>query len=567
MLDAELNYGEGGTLQSEVSRRNRIVAADLKRFQLVLGVLIALKIAALFLIAWNRRIVMDEFVQFGFAKYISNGLYVTVWPGRAMGGPLFFEPAHLIGWTARSMLLLGRMEMALLACGTLAIVYASARTLRESKARSALIVLILLSFSNFIERIFELRGDPLSVFFAVAALLVAIRGRNGRWQIVAAGVLSGLAFLSTQKAVYFNFALGVALVGDAALDRRFVQGIARGAWLVLGWAVPIAVYCLFLGGSDAVAVAHALFFGPAAVMSPQIVADYGGLEQFVVQTLVRNALLYFFCFTGMVLVLVRLTRLARAERVALIFSVIVTALVFAHNQPWPYVFIMALPFMALWAIRPFDALAGKPLYLRAAWAVLAIAVATSFVKNVTYLKIDNRDQLALVGRAEALLGPGESYFDGVGMLPNRPEPSTLWLDRHAILLTLAEGRRSEAYRAFATSPPKLILWTYRMDNILPLVLPLIRNSYVKVAPNIRMAGVALGLGRPATFDVPVAGTYALYDFAGNRLPGRPLELRRGKVRVTLLHGPAHALLLPQGSYAGRLARGPDDQDLFVGVYS
>jgi hypothetical protein len=228
---------------------------------------------------------------------------------------------------------------------------------------------------------------------------------------------------------------------------------------------------------------------------------------------------------------------------------------------------MALPFMALWALWPFDALAGNSLYLRTAWAVLAVAVAASFVKNVLYLKIDNRDQLALVGRAEALLGPGESYFDGAGMLPNRPEPSTLWLDRHAILLTLREGRQSEAYRAFATSPPKLILWTYRMDNILPVVLPLIRDSYVKVAPNIRMAGVELRLGRPATFDVPVAGTYALYDFAGNRLPGRPLDLDRGKVRVTLLHGPVEALLLPQGSYAGRFARGPDDPDLFVGVYS
>jgi hypothetical protein len=391
--------------------------------------------------------------------------------------------------------------------------------------------------------------------------------------VFAAGVLSGLAFLSTQKAVYFNFALGVALVGEAAFERRFVEGVARGAWLVLGWLVPIVVYCIVLGGGDPLAVGHNLFFGPVGAISPQVAADYGGLRQFVVQTLVRNALLYIFCFAGMVLALLRLPRLPRlprlggAERVALIFSVIVTALVFAHNQPWPYVFIMALPFMALWALQPLDALAGKPLYLRAAFAVLAVAVAASFVKNVTYLRIDNRDQLALVDRAEALLGPHETYLDAVGMLPNRPEPSTLWLDRHAILLTFAEGKESEAWRVLATAPPKLIIWNYRLDNILPVIGPLIRDSYVKVAPNIRMAGVELRRGRPAVFDVPVAGTYALYDFAGNRLLGRPLELRRGKVRVTLFHGPPEALLLPQGSYAGRFARGPDDEDLFVGVYS
>jgi hypothetical protein len=66
--------------------------------------------------------------------------------------------------------------------------------------------------------------------------------------------------------------------------------------------------------------------------------------------------------------------------------------------------------------------------------------------------------------------------------------------------------------------------------------------------------------------VPVAGTYALYDLRGNRLPGRPLKLRRGKFRVTLRKGPGEALLLPQGAYADQLVRGPDNKALFVGVY-
>jgi hypothetical protein len=69
--------------------------------------------------------------------------------------------------------------------------------------------------------------------------------------------------------------------------------------------------------------------------------------------------------------------------------------------------------------------------------------------------------------------------------------------------------------------------------------------------------------------VPVAGTYALYDLRGNRLPGRPLHFRRGKVRLTLRTAPQEVLvlLLPQGAYTGRLAPGPDDKDLFIGVYS
>lgn len=542
----------------------------------IVALLIGAKIELLLWFAWNRRFVTDEFDQLNWSKYVGHGFFETIWPVKSVGYAVFFDFAHLIGWDARSILLLGRMETALLACGTLALVYAIARSLGQSQLRAALILLVLLSFSNFIERIFETRAEPLATFFGAAALLAAMRSEGRRWRIVGAGVLSGLAFLSTQKAIYFDAALGLALVGDATLARRHARGIARGAWLVLGWLVPVAIYCFAFGGSDPVAVAQNLVFGPMGVASPETATEYGGLRHFVVQTLTRNALLYVFCFVGMVLASMRVVQLDGTRRIALIFSVVVTAFVFAHNQPWPYVFVMALPFMALWALEPLDVLAGNRLYLPAAWTVLGIAIAASFVSNLLYLHIDNRAQLALVARAEKLVAPGDMYFDGIGMLPNRREPSTLWLDRHAVLQTLRERRASEAYRIFATAPPKLILWSYRMDAIEPVVGPLIRNSYVRVAPNIRMAGAALIPSQPVTFDAPIAGTYALYDLTGRpvqatlevdgRAAALPLRLRRGEIMVTLRSGAGEGLLLPQGSYVGRFSQAADDKMIFADVY-
>ncbi|WP_189522761.1 hypothetical protein, partial [Mesorhizobium sp. M2E.F.Ca.ET.166.01.1.1] len=117
------------------------------------------------------------------------------------------------------------------------------------------------------------------------------------------------------------------------------------------------------------------------------------------------------------------------RRIALIFSVVITVLVFAHNQPWPYVFIMAQPFMSLWSLTMLDGLAARARYLRLAWIALVTAVAISFVANLLYLRIDNAAQLELVARAESLLTPDERYFDGIDMLPNRMEPTTLWLDK------------------------------------------------------------------------------------------------------------------------------------------
>lgn len=542
--------------------------------QLLAGLLL-LKIAVLFLIAWNRRIVMDEFAQLGYVKYLGNGFYGTIWPSKTVGFQLFIDLAHVIGWNATSILLIGRMETALLACGTLAIVYACGRRLGEPNWRALLILLVLLSFSNFIERIFATRAEPLATFFAAAALLVGLRGRDRR-HLLGAGALSGLAFLTTQKAIYFDVALGLALAGDAALARRFSEGIGRGAWLVAGWVIPVAVYCFAFGGAHPLAVAENLFFGPLGVASPQIAAEYGGLRHFVVQTLVRNALLYAFCFAGIVLALVRIARLEPERRIALIFTVAMTLFVFTHNQPWPYVFVMALPFVALWSLDLPMRMRRVRVMGAAAWGLLAVAIGASFVGNALYLRLDNHDQLALVGRAESLLGPDDVYFDGVGMLPNRAEPSTLWLDRHTILQTQREGNASEAWHIFANTPPKVIIWSYRMDAIEPIVGPLVDHSYARVAPNIRLAGVRVRLGKAAAFRVPIPGDYALYDASGRPAAGvvevndevmrPPLKLSRRAETVRLVSGPPEAFLVLQDNYSGKFAPGRDNPALFAGVY-
>ena len=542
----------------------------------LLGALIAIKIILLFTFALHSRFVMDEFGQLGYARYLGNGLFDKVWPAKAVGSTAFYKLAHVIGWDASSILLIGRMQTALLACATLTIIYGCARTLGNDRVRSLAIILVLLCFSNFMERIFRTIAEPLAVFFAAAALLVVLRGEADKARtIIIAGILSGLSFLATQKAVYFNVALGLALVADAAIARRYVDGIKRGGWLVLGWALPIIAYCFVFGGADPLPIARNLVLGPVEVATTGANA-YGGLRHYVVQTLVRNGLLYIFCFAGMIMALRRITSLNEPRRVALIFSVVITALVFAHNQPWPYVFLMALPFMALWSLELVDLATADKRYVRIAWLALGIAVAASFVRNLDYLQFDNKVQLELVTRAEMLVGPDETYFDGVGMLPNRPEPTTLWLDRNYVLKTLHERANSEAYRVLANSPPKIILWSYRMRDIYPVVAPLIQDSYVRVAPNLRMPGRRLKLGEPAIFDVPLAGNYALYSATGTPQQGTveiggkefdsTIHLERGPRIVVLRTGPAAAMLLPEGSYIGALAPGGDDAELFAHVY-
>jgi hypothetical protein len=544
---------------------------------LLVGGVLAAKVILLFVLALNTRFVMDEFVQFGSAKYFPVDLFRTYWPGKAVGYTVFYKAAHLIGWDARSILLAGRLQTTLLACATLAIIYATARTLGRSKLQSLLILVVVLSFSNFIERIFRTIAEPLAVFFAAAALLVAIRGFNSARWLVAAGVLCGLSFLTTQKAVYLDVALGLGLIGDAFLTRRYREVITRGALLVAGWLIAVAAYCVAFGGFEPFAILENLVFGPAAVLSPQVVEAYGGLRNFVAQTLVRNFILYLFCFSGLLIALLRIKSLNAPSRIALIFTIVITALVFTHDQPWPYVFVMCLPFLALWVLEPLDFGRANSAILPAFAMVLAVGIAGSFIRNVAYLQMHNRDQLELIDRAESMLSPRDVYFDGVSMLPNRAEPSPLWLDRVSILRTLSEKQTSEAFQIFANTPPKVILWNYRLEGVSPIILPFVNGGYVKIAPNIRVAGRFLRAGTRATFDVPVAGVYRLYDRQGRPVDGRvdvdgasfdrPFQLTRGPQTIVLRSGPAEAFLLPEGIDRENFQPGPDNPDLFAGVYS
>jgi hypothetical protein len=115
-----------------------------------------------------------------------------------------------------------------------------------------------------------------------------------------------------------------------------------------------------------------------------------------------------------------------------------------------------------------------------------------------------------------------------------------------------------------------------MEAIDPLVAPLIRDSYVQIAPNLRIAGRRLYRGQTATFDVPIGGKYALYSETGEPVPGTveidgkalnsPFNLARGPTTVTMGAGPNTALLLPQGSYVGAVQAGRDNDQLFAHVY-
>lgn len=542
----------------------------------LLVVAIALKIVLLFALSLHSVVVMDEFVQLGFAKYLGNGLFDTIWPVKSVGYAVFYKLAHVLGWDAVSVLQIGRVMTAVLGCCIVGMVYYSSRLLSASRVHALVVVLTLLSFSNFIERIFRTRAEPLAVCFAVASLLVVLRGKAASRSIFLAGILTGLAFITTQKSIYFNVALGAALVIDAACQRDLRLGINRGAFLVAGWFVPIAGYCIVFGGLAPLPVAHNLIFGPVTLVF-EVPSLYENMGRFVLDTLAKNAILYAVCLAGMVIGLTQLMQLDSEQRIALVFSVLTCGFVYSHNQPWPYLFVMALPFMVLWVPTLLCAISKRFKNAQLLGLLVVAAVAISFLRNAQYLThFGNAEQFSVVRAAEQLTGDGEQYFDGVGMLPNREEPSILWLDLPMVLRMQEQGQASELYLIFQRSPPETVIWSYRMDAVEPVIRDRLEASYVKVAPNIRVPGRMLESGLPTRFDAPKAGRYTLYSDRGLAVEGQlkidgetvqlPASIAAGPATIELIGAPNRALLVQEGKYQGIFDASAPDYILFGNVY-
>lgn len=535
------------------------------------------KVGLVFAFAFHKPFVVDEFWQVGNAKYLFGDFYETIWPAKAVGYALFYKIAHLLAWDAVSTMLIARGLVALLGCATLYVVYRLARTLGADHLRALLVLLVLLSFSNFAERIFRTRAEPIALFFAACALLVIVRARSIDAKVLLiAGVLSGCAFLTTQKAIYFNVALGLGIVADALWQRQFGLSVKRGAFLVAGWAIAIVGYSFIFGGADPLPILRSVFFGPQEVALYGHMPYHGSLRIFVLETLKENAPLYLLCLPALAITAVGYAKLSTSERVAIVFSIVIVVLVFAHNQPWPYVFIMALPFLALWLPRLIGLLAQSDLMRRTSYLLLIAGVAMSFVSNLVYFRYSNHHQLEVVARAEGMLQPGDQYFDGLGMVATHREAVRVWLDERGKQIVLAQGEDSEISRGFSGNPPKLVVETYRSTSVDPLIGDALLSGYVDVAPNIMLVGRNLERADTVDFVVPVAGTYCLYDASGAPADGEVLvdgvptgacvELQRSSVRLELSKGPQSAFLLPQGDYRGLLEPETEDRILFSALY-
>ncbi len=544
----------------------------------VLLALIAVKLSFLSVYALRSRWVMDEYAQAYMSSYVGAGLYRAVDPIKTALPQLLFELPRRLFDSATAILYAWRLETLAAALLTVLAVAVTARRLRDEAMPIALAVLAVLAFSNFLEHSFRVRNDTFAVLLAVTALAAALRERSDARSAWLSGILVGLAFLCTQKTAYHLAALGLGQVIRGWGEGRSGAAAARAARYGAGAALPVLAYAVGFGGLHFAGVLRAVFMTPIdpGLMSAQF---HSGLQRYIGQTLVRNPFAYLVCASGLLFVLARWKRLEPRVRGAAVATLLITVSIFAHVQPWPYVFVMAIPFLAVWA--PFALDVVPPRRQRLALAVVVGLLSLSFARNVVVLRENKAMQFEVVQQAESLLGASDRYFDGIAMVPNRRIAGRhpwWWWDAPALAKLQTRwnaGDRSEI-TAILRDQPKVWILNYRFRPMEPILVPIWRTATVRVAANLLLSGREIGAAEEALFENLWSGDYRLYDAGGAPVAGDlvvdavpcpdPCRIEAGRRRVSS-PGAGRVFLLPSDFRPlGPLPHEGPVLDLFARIY-
>ncbi len=521
---------------------------------------------------------MDEYLQAAFSILIPDGFYHGYDPVKTVLFAYFYDVARLVTSDAVSLMIVARLQGLVLSVGIVALVVAIARNLGRSRLEALFSGAVLLSFSNYMERSFRVRSDTLATFLIVLALWAATRSGSPRRDAALAGFAVGAAFLSTQKAVFGVAAVGLALApGLASREERsteFRTSLVYGA----AFLASLLTYGVAFGGRGLFRVLRMVFLSPVdnALHGGEAYRD---LFLFVEQTLERNIFAYALCGTGVVFAAAGWRSRSTAERRALVATVVLTALVFLHNQPWPYVFVLAVAPLALFAPEVSRLLTRWGAGEEAALGTLLVVLAFSFPRNIRYVSHDNLIQRETVREAELLLGPGDRYLDGTWMVATRRQAGKIWWDAvgvATILREAKEGRFDEIKQVFEEQP-KIVLINYRTQSLKEILAPWIDGSYVRIYSNVLVTGSPLGEEAPATFQNRWCGRYALYALDGQLktfpylIDGREVrgevDLPTGTYHVGAARGTGDGFLLPAGlKLPASIPERRPPYDLFAGVY-
>lgn len=404
-------------------------------------------------------------------------------------------------------------------------------------------VVLFLSMPEVLERSTEVRVDMLS---ALAGSISALLLCSQRWR--ASGIWLAVALLCTQKAAYFAVAIGFALAVFTAVSWRSSRRMGLRATLaVVGWSSAIvAAYVLLFAAIAGPAevwndlVVRALEWGE---MSGERRGLYKNLDRFWWASLRGHWGLYALAALGWLACLAR-ARKSRSHLLLAAFAPVFVILCLRHSEPWHYFLVVPAPVLAiLGAVAVSEiwklAVAYRWSVALFAGAFLAYTIAIPGPAVTRNLAYTNEYQHYNIELAAAILGPDDTYLDGVGMVTKRDHvdiPELAWLDKMYLrrVKRLDRARAAAIVETLERDPPLVLIRNYRTASLPSWLRRHIDSHYTKLHAAVAVYAPRFESG---SAQLPRAGRYrvvadkAVVIDGRSREPGDVVELAAGEISI------------------------------------
>ncbi len=395
----------------------------------------------------------------------------------------------------------------------------------------------------FVDHSYTARAD----FVVLALFLLALELLLVKRAVAPAlsGLVTAVAFYVSFKAVLPTAALGCGLLAAAIATRDLSAGVRKVALFAGGYALPHVAYLAIraLLSDTGTSVVGEASVPVALVVSGETGVTYAAFWLAFVRD---NAVFLAVAGTGLVTAAWSWRKRAAPDLLVVLVAVSVHLLaVVTYHQPWPYFQASVAPGLALF----WGALCGS-IHRRLAeeapsplWAGgIAVLVAVGFVAPLDRVRhnlaMENDYQIAVMDRLDAVLGPGDTYFDGVGMALIHPQTVDLWCDVVNQLAYRQDPELVEELIDRLANGQIGALVVNERTQALPAAFQRFRDEYfVQDWGNVYVPGRAFQTGnlagRRASLPALTAGTY--------HVRGEPGAWRHLVVDGESLSGPAVAL--------------------------
>ncbi len=546
----------------------------------------------------HRPLIEDEFHGAVAAWQVAHQMpYRDYQPYKTILGYAIQAPLVAIAPSTWTGMILVKLQAALLV--TLTLLYAVRVLPRHFERKAILLALgVFLSTSTFLERSAELRVDMLTGICGFIALLLLLEQRHA-----AAGLLSGLSFLVSQKGAFYPVAGGVAIVLWIIQSRDIRRGSRAAFAFAAGALAPLVAYfALFSLVAPLKTIFDTTFLSALRVAQDELPELKVSLrERYWPQVISRDPGLWLGTVAGLAVLVRSLRTGARRDAIVLGFGAAILAAVILLKQPWPYSFVLILPTLFVVSIVTMEMLhrfltrPDRRRLLPIARAVYIGVILLSLIRVPwSFYAANGAAQRRTLNALEMLLGRNDGYFAAIQLLYSRPEVTTaLRVFDHRTPFALLAAPKSWHYAVAETlhqSNLKFLVRTYMVNRISPPLRIYLRDQYDHLWGHIYVYAPRVW---PGTFELKYDGHYRVYPdplmpipvfrlkelglkirpakqgplptevtVNGRRVPvGTVLHLRRGRHTIAYAGESIRLQLMPPG--AERLdARFRDQPDHF-----